>query len=201
MKLIWMNFVKELNLLSWLFFSKAKCLFSPTAFSGYSRWGCWRRRTAQVLAARGKMFPFHGASGFCWHVCSCSDLGSVALVLGMTEHLLLRSLAIFICCLGPSPTSCRPCPLRSDLNPHPSTSLNNIPLRKCLGKPSIYFQVWDHSERHFLLQDFKKQTENPRVSVCPAAFKVLFDPPTLTLEVPGARFLGLWGLTLIISWY
>ena len=153
---------------------------------------------------RGKMFPFHGASGFCWLVSSCSGLGSVSLVLGMTEHLLLRNLAIFICCLGRSPSSRRPCPLRSDLNPHPSASLNNIPLKKCLVKPSIYFQVWAPSERHFLLQDFtKKQTANPRASVCPAAFKVLLDPPTLTPEAPGARFLGLWGshINYLLMWY
>ena len=62
--------------------------------------------------------------------------------LGMTEHLLLRSLATFICWLGPSPSSYRPCPLKSDLDPHPSANLNNIPLKKCLGKPSICFQVW-----------------------------------------------------------
>lgn len=49
MKLIWMNFIKKLNLLSQLFFSKAKCLFplllsQDTADGGIGEGGvvkCW----------------------------------------------------------------------------------------------------------------------------------------------------------------
>lgn len=154
--------------------------------SGHRGWWYWRR--SQVLPARGRTFPFHG--GFrvfpSWLLLTRLQLQWPGICFCWPGHGWTPAPEEFshLCLLlGRSPS--RPCPLRCGLGSHPNASLYNIPPGK-VGKtqdvicPTAHFQGGS-SEKHFPDQDLKKkQTTNPRASVCPVTFEDLLNPPTLT---------------------